>query len=120
MRTGVQTKAKAAAKPSFMPVWGGLLQRKCACGGAAGLTGACAACRGKALAARPPLIQAKLTVGQPEDRYVRKADRVADRMMRMPEPDQDEEVEDIQIALARISTYVTEPMTGNAYLRRRA
>lgn len=32
------------------------------------------------------LIQAKLKVGQPEDKYEREADRVAERVMRMPEP----------------------------------
>src|SRR5947209_969436 len=32
---------------SFTPVRGGLLQRKCACGGTPGLTGECEACRKK-------------------------------------------------------------------------
>ena len=31
-------------------------------------------------------MQAKLTVGAPNDRYEQEADRVADQMMRMPEP----------------------------------
>jgi hypothetical protein len=31
-------------------------------------------------------VQAKLTVGQPNDRYEQEADRVAGRVMRMPEP----------------------------------
>ncbi len=34
-------------------------------------------------AMRPPAIQAKLTVGQPNDMYEREADRLADRVMRM-------------------------------------
>ncbi len=32
-------------------------------------------------------IQAKLTIGQPGDKYEQEADRVADQVMRMPEPD---------------------------------
>jgi hypothetical protein len=32
-----------------------------------------------------PIVQAKLTIGQPNDRYEREADRVADQVMRMPE-----------------------------------
>jgi hypothetical protein len=33
-----------------------------------------------------PLVQAKLAVGEPDDEYEREADRVADTVMRMPEP----------------------------------
>ena len=35
---------------------------------------------------RPPRLQAKLTIGQPNDKYEQEADRVADEVMRMPEP----------------------------------
>jgi hypothetical protein len=35
---------------------------------------------------RGPSLQAKLTVGPPDDIYEREADRVADEVMRMPEP----------------------------------
>lgn len=34
----------------------------------------------------PLLIQPKLTVGPPGDKYEQEADRVADRIMRMPKP----------------------------------
>jgi hypothetical protein len=34
----------------------------------------------------PPHVQAKLTVGEPDNKYEREADRVADLVMRMPEP----------------------------------
>ncbi len=34
----------------------------------------------------PPLIQAKLKIGAPNDKYEQEADRVADQVMRMPEP----------------------------------
>jgi hypothetical protein len=59
----------------------GLLQRKCACSGTPGPTGECAACRRKRLG-----VQRKLTISQPGDKYEREADRVADQVMRMPEP----------------------------------
>lgn len=32
-------------------------------------------------------VQAKLSVSQPQDRYEQEADRVADQVMRLPEPD---------------------------------
>lgn len=40
--------------------------------------GACHTC--------PPRVQAKLTINQPDDRYEREADLVAEQVMRMPEP----------------------------------
>ena len=40
--------------------------------------GACHAC--------PPKVQAKLKIGQPGDQYEQEADRVAEQVMRMPEP----------------------------------
>jgi hypothetical protein len=63
-----------------------VLQRKCACGGAPGPTGECAACRRKKqmAARRHPLLQPKLCVNQPGDHYEREADRVAEQVMRMP------------------------------------
>ena len=38
------------------------------------------------LSAAPPLIQTKVTIGEPDDEYEREADRVAETVMRMPEP----------------------------------
>lgn len=32
------------------------------------------------------MVQAKLTIGRPNDKYEQEADRVADRVMRMPDP----------------------------------
>jgi hypothetical protein len=49
MSTRTQTRVKAAPKPTFTPVQGGLLQRKCACASAPGLTGECDDCRKKRL-----------------------------------------------------------------------
>ena len=41
---------------------------------------------------RQPLIQAKLTVGEPGDKYEQEADRMADTVMRMPEPQLQDQV----------------------------
>ena len=40
--------------------------------------GACHSC---------PMVQAKLRIGDPDDKYEREADQVADQVMRMPLPD---------------------------------
>lgn len=73
----------AAAKPQ-QPVAGGLvLQRKCACGsGTSSLTGECEECRKK----KQFGLQTKLRVSEPADAYEQEADRVAEQVMRMPEP----------------------------------
>jgi hypothetical protein len=36
--------------------------------------------------AAPMMIQSKLTIGRPADKYEREADRVAEQVLRMPEP----------------------------------
>lgn len=66
----VRGKARPSAGHAVMP----LLQRKpvCTC------DGGCPVCTG--------VIQPKLRIGAPNDRYEQEADRVADRVMRMPEP----------------------------------
>ena len=51
-----------------------LLQRQCACGGG------CPRCQEKLG------IQTKLKIGEPGDKYEQEADRIADEVMRMPEP----------------------------------
>ena len=82
-----------------------LLQRKCACGGSLGLSGECTECSKKKLTGESlPLIQPKLKISQPNDKYEQEADRVADMVMRMPEPKiqremntkEDEEEETVQ------------------------
>lgn len=63
------------------------LQRKCACGGTPGLKGEDADLRRIRLnRLSRPSVQAKLIVNQRDDRYEREADRVADMVMRVPEP----------------------------------
>ncbi|MFS0518431.1 DUF4157 domain-containing protein [Nostoc sp. UIC 10607] len=53
---------------------GAVLQRKCACGGD------CPSCKEKLG------IQTKLKISEPGDRYEQEADRIADEVMRIPEP----------------------------------
>src|SRR5215213_2287429 len=80
MSTRSQTQIKAAPTPSFTPTRSGLLQRKCACGGAPGLTGECEECRKKRLTSQrraddqaepstvPPIVREVLrSSGQPLD-----------------------------------------------------
>ena len=77
----------------------GLLQRKCDCGKSASLTGQCSECQSKQFTQQPgsivqtvsapvlhELIQPKLRVGEPGDKYEQEADRIADQVMRMSEP----------------------------------
>ena len=40
----------------------------------------------KPLVSQPPLIQTKLAINQPGDQYEQEADRVAEQIMRMPDP----------------------------------
>src|SRR6266550_6680573 len=71
--------------------WGlippGILQRKCACGGSPGLTGECSGCQTKRLLGKP--LQGKLRINEPGDVYEQEADRVAEQVMRMAEPNQE-------------------------------
>ena len=83
----VHADAKAAPKASFGPVRTGLLQRKSLLDGVIGMAGEFTDSRGKRLVSQPPLVQTKLTINQPNDRYEQEADRVADTVIRMPEPD---------------------------------
>ncbi len=93
MRTVLQTQKNTEARPkaASIPVQARLLQRTCACGGSPGVDGECAECRSKRLASgrsstNMSTIQPKLTVNQPGDSYEQEADRLAEQVMRMPEP----------------------------------
>jgi hypothetical protein len=77
-----QVKSASAPPPSFTPLRTGLLQRKCACGGPAGLSGECEECGKKRLTG----IQTKLSISEPGDKYEQEADQVAERLLRMPVP----------------------------------
>ena len=61
------------------------LQRKCACGGASGLTGSCPECETKKLVGQP--LQTKLRINEPGDEYEQEADRAAEQVMRMADAD---------------------------------
>jgi hypothetical protein len=61
-----------------------LVQRKCACGGSAGMTGSCTECEKKKLLGKP--LQTKLRISEPGDEYEQEADRVAEHVMRMAAP----------------------------------
>ncbi|NJN87365.1 MAG: DUF4157 domain-containing protein [Leptolyngbyaceae cyanobacterium SL_7_1] len=75
------------------------MQRQCACGKSAGLTGQCSECQSQWFTKQPEsaanpasapilheLIQPKLRVGEPGDRYEQEADRIAEQVIRMPNP----------------------------------
>jgi outer membrane protein OmpA-like peptidoglycan-associated protein len=102
MTTQTQTFVKTEAK-SLNADRSGLLQRKCDCGNSASLTGQCSKCQSEQFTQQPrsiaqtisapvsapvlhELIQPKLRVGAPGDKYEQEADWVADQVMRMPEP----------------------------------
>ncbi|MFQ5814820.1 MAG: DUF4157 domain-containing protein [Anaerolineae bacterium] len=95
MSTRLQTKVKAPSAPTplFMPMRTRLLNRNHAWGCTPGPTGKFADFRGGRLVSQPPLIQAKLTINQPNDRYEQEADRVAEAVMRMPDPRLQRQVE---------------------------
>jgi|GEM_PF-3453075 len=82
MNAGPQTQTQTAPVP--MPAHGGLLQRKCACGGPAGLTGECPGCQKKKLAKHG--LQTRLTLNRPGDIYEQEADRVAEEVVRAEPP----------------------------------
>jgi hypothetical protein len=86
-------------KSSVMPMRSSLIQRQCACGNSAGMTGECSDCQNKSLVQRKSIdrdntsevspiahefpLQTKLTVGKPGDIYEQEADRVAAQVMSM-------------------------------------
>lgn len=87
MNAKAQSQVQSSSTPSFTPAPVNLVQRKCACGGSAGLSGECGQCqKEKLVGENAPLVQPKLKIGQPNDKYEQEADRVADEVMRMPEP----------------------------------
>lgn len=61
--------------------------------------------------AEPESIQSKLTIGQPGDTYEREADRVADQIIRMPEPNVRRQSEDEEmVELKPLSKQITPPI----------
>ena len=80
----------------------GVMQRKCVCGGSAGMSGACADCRQKQFLGKP--LQAKLRINEPGDAYEQEADRLAEQVMRMPEVDVNERPNDVGSPLVQRRT----------------
>lgn len=62
------------------PSQSGILQRKCACGGAAGMSGECEECSKKQRLG----LQTKLKINEPGDSYEQEADRIADQVLATP------------------------------------
>jgi Domain of unknown function (DUF4157) len=62
------------------PSQSGILERKCACGGAAGMSGACEECSNKSTLD----LQTKLKVSELGDIYEQEADRISDRELAAP------------------------------------
>jgi len=86
MGTQLQMQRSSTAAPPTGLIPPGILQRKCACGGSAGLTGECSECQSKRLIGKP--LQGKLRISEAGDEYEREADRVAEQVMRTAEPNQ--------------------------------
>jgi hypothetical protein len=64
----------------LLPGQNGILQRKCACGSSAGMSGACEECSKKQRLG----LQTKLKVNEPGDSYEQEADRIVDQVMAAP------------------------------------
>ncbi|MEM1251931.1 MAG: DUF4157 domain-containing protein [Cyanobacteria bacterium P01_H01_bin.21] len=100
---------KSGPQPSVTSAKSGMLQRKCSCGKTAGLTKKCSDCESKKLELwkqevaqvnrqeSPPvihdLIQPQLKVGKPNDRYEQEADRIANQVTQMPQPEVQRQIE---------------------------
>ena len=80
-QSGLQMRHSSGGRPvpsgSLRPSQSGILQRKCACGGSAGMSGKCEECSKKQRLG----LQTKLQVNEPGDIYEREADRIADHVM---------------------------------------
>lgn len=87
MNSAAHTQKNPAKITPSMMVPHMAVQRKCGCGGSAGLTGKCTECQSQWMAGKP--VQTKLRINEPGDAYEQEADRVAEQVMRMAEPNQD-------------------------------
>lgn len=75
-----QSKGASTAGPVLPSAQPHLLQRQCACGGVAGMSGGCEECSRKQRLG----LQTKLKIGAPGDSYEREADRIAEKVMAAP------------------------------------
>ncbi len=74
---------QTTVKPKISGATGLILQRKCVCGGLAGLTSECSDCQTNKLLGKP--LSTNVRVTEPDDEYEREADRVAEEVMCMPD-----------------------------------
>ena len=80
----VQAQAKPASSSLSTLHRTGFLQRKCACGGTAGLSGQCEQCQKDHFLGTPRnRLQKKLTINEPGDQYEQEADRIANAARRL-------------------------------------
>ena len=84
-QTATKTKPENITSSSLSR---GFLQRKCACGNQATGGGECGECGKK----NPFLQRRAIHISEPGDRYEQEADRIADQVMRMPEPTAENQV----------------------------
>ena len=84
-----EPRLRSVATSTFLSGRGLLLQRKCACGGSAVLTGACSRCESQRLLGNA--VQTKLRINEPGDEYEQEADRVAKNVLHMPDSRMNEE-----------------------------
>jgi len=83
--TVLRTHLPSTTTNEVVPAGNQLVQRACACGGKAGVHDECEECRRRKLLGQgASLLQPKLRVGPPGDKYEQEADRVAESVMRMP------------------------------------
>lgn len=87
-----EAAAQVQPTPNNHPLFkGSILKRKCpSCGKHKTGSGTCTKCQSRNHVKVPsdlPFIQPKLTIGCPDDKYEREADRVAEKVMRMPAPE---------------------------------
>lgn len=81
MASQVLNHTHSVKTPAITPVQGGLLQRKCATCGNHTIAGKeCEEYKKH----KPLVLQTKLTISEPGDRYEQEADRIADQVMAMP------------------------------------
>lgn len=113
--TRTQTQAHQTMSPSGV---GGLLQRKCACGGSAGLSGKCEKCARNDLQG----IQTKLDLGAADDAFEREADRVADQITSggSASPDDSHALNGPQRQPLRIQRLSTRPAASQPAMTSRA
>ena len=76
------TRAKANPVSSFTPAQTALMEKHQSFGTIQHMDGD----NRKPLVLQPPLIQPKLAIGQPNDKYEQEAGRIADKVIAMPDP----------------------------------